>query len=45
MKSLAGVGIGGTFTDLAFWNDARKTVFLHKDAFEQQAGTGVSVQV
>ena len=30
MKSLAGVDVGGTFTDLAFWDDERKTVFLHK---------------
>ncbi len=30
MKSLAGVDVGGTFTDLAFWDDGRKTVFLHK---------------
>ena len=30
MKSLAGVDVGGTFTDLAFWDDQHKTVFLHK---------------
>ena len=30
MKRLAGVDVGGTFTDLAFWDDERKTVFLHK---------------
>ena len=30
MKSLAGVDVGGTFTDFAFWDDERKTVFLHK---------------
>ncbi len=30
MNSLAGVDVGGTFTDLAFWDDTRKTVFLHK---------------
>ena len=30
MKRLAGVDVGGTFTDFAFWDDERKTVFLHK---------------
>src|SRR5687767_1329923 len=30
MKRLAGVDVGGTFTDIAFWDDERKTVFLHK---------------
>ncbi|HSQ04181.1 MAG TPA: hydantoinase/oxoprolinase family protein, partial [Burkholderiales bacterium] len=30
MKKLAGVDVGGTFTDLAFWDDERKTVFVHK---------------
>jgi N-methylhydantoinase A len=30
MKRLAGVDVGGTFTDLAFWDDQKKTVFLHK---------------
>ncbi len=30
MKRLAGVDVGGTFTDLAFWDDRRKTVFVHK---------------
>ncbi len=30
MNSLAGVDVGGTFTDLAFWDDERKTVYLHK---------------
>ncbi|MCC7083235.1 MAG: hydantoinase/oxoprolinase family protein [Burkholderiales bacterium] len=30
MKRLAGVDVGGTFTDLAYWDEERKTVFLHK---------------
>lgn len=30
MKRLAGVDVGGTFTDLAYWDDERKSVFLHK---------------
>jgi len=30
MKKLAGVDVGGTFTDLAFWDDERKTVSVHK---------------
>jgi N-methylhydantoinase A len=30
MKRLAGVDVGGTFTDLAYWDDERRTVFLHK---------------
>jgi len=47
MKRLAGVDVGGTFTDLAFWDDQRKTVFLHKvlttphDATEG-IGTGIA---
>lgn len=30
MKRLAGIDVGGTFTDLAYWDDERKTVYLHK---------------
>jgi N-methylhydantoinase A len=30
MKRLAGIDVGGTFTDLAYWDDEQKTVFLHK---------------
>ncbi|MBI2288744.1 MAG: methylhydantoinase, partial [Betaproteobacteria bacterium] len=30
MKKLAGVDVGGTFTDFAFWDEERKTVSVHK---------------
>lgn len=30
MKNLAGVDVGGTFTDLAFWDDSRKVIVLNK---------------
>lgn len=30
MRRLAGVDVGGTFTDLAYWDEERKSVFLHK---------------
>lgn len=30
LKRVAGVDVGGTFTDIAFWDDKRKTVILRK---------------
>lgn len=30
LKRVAGVDVGGTFTDVAFWDEDRRTVVLHK---------------